>query len=619
MPDNLTNRLIDRINLKTKMTVLLLALSLVPLLLVGAVNLNRANSWGKDSEEAHFLQTSRFMASAYSDLFQTALRELERLGLRLPVERMRIEQIRQELDDGLLSRPSLEFWSDAPFQSMVGEVFSSFFLALPNGDVFFAAPYRNLSRIVKLSDYPWFNTLDSGPQIVGTRLEELSGSSRPILIAIMPVINRQGRLVASLGGQLDDSRIDEIARRLLKDRLDKISQVTMSMADEHGTVLSHTTPGKRGTQLPDYLVQETALGVSEVADGEHSLLLASAIATPTNWLVRITAPTNQIYKVVHILQRVLIVVTLLTFLLVIFIADYIARLVLSPVKDLERGARMLGSGSLGYRIELSRHTNDELGRLAEAFNLMAEGLQAKNDEIRTYGKNLESTSAELDAMIYATNHNVRSALEDISRASERLQVLHATDRHTVEQVTIIAKRQSQISRLNADLVKLIKHDKGTFEHRPFSSQSLLEQLRTEIAERQKGDIFIYGHMPELVGDELRLADAFCQVLENGLKFNRHAMPTVEVSARSQGSMAIFEVSDNGVGLLPEQFEKAFELFSKLDVEGELDGNGTGLNLARRIFEDHGGSVHFARSSVGEGSTLVIKLPKATKNSESSAV
>jgi signal transduction histidine kinase len=619
MPDNLANRLINRIGLKTKMTVLLLALSLVPLLLVGAVTVNRANSWGKASEEAHFLQTSRFMASAYSDLFQTAIRELERLGLRLPVERMRTETIRKELDEGLLSRPSLEFWSDAPFQSMIGQVFSSFFLALPDGDVFFAAPYRNLSRIVKLADYPWFGELDSGTQLVSTRLEELSGSSRPIVLAIMPIVNRQGRLVGYLGGQVEESRIDEIAHRLLRDRVDKNSKVTMSMATQQGMILSHTTPRRRGTQLPEYLAQDTSLGISEISAGGNSLLVASATAAPTNWIVRITAPTSQIYKVVHILQRVLIVVTLLTFLLVIFIADYVARLVLSPVQDLERGARMLGSGSLSYRIELSHHTNDELGRLAAAFNQMAEGLQTKNDEIRTYGKNLESAHSELDAMIYATNHNVRSALDDIDSASKQLQTLHNGHASSVEQIHIIAKRRSQISRLNADLVKLIKNDRTSIEYRPFSSQALFEKLRTEITDRQNGDIFIYGEMPELVGDEFRLTDAFCQILENGLKFNRHAMPTVEISTRSQGAFCFFEISDNGVGLLPEQFEKAFELFSRLDLESELDGSGTGLNLARRIFEDHGGTVNFARSSVGEGSTLVIKLPRTQKNSGTETV
>ena len=247
------------------------------------------------------------------------------------------------------SRPSLEFWSDAPFQSMVGQIFSSFFLTLPNGDVFFTSPYRNLSGIVKLANYEWFKTLDSGAQLIGTRLEELSGSSRPIILAIMPLINRQGRLVGYLGGQLDESRIDEIAHRLLKDRLDKISQVTMSMSTQQGLILAHTSPRKRGAQLPQNLASDDSLGISEISDGSTDLLVASTAVSPTNWLVRITAPTNQIYKVVHILQRVLIVVSLFTFLIVIFIADYIARIVLSPVHDLERGARMLGSGSLSYR------------------------------------------------------------------------------------------------------------------------------------------------------------------------------------------------------------------------------------------------------------------------------
>ena len=125
-------------------------------------------------------------------------------------------------------------------------------------------------------------------------------------------------------------------------------------------------------------------------------------------------------------------------------------------------------------------------------------------------------------------------------------------------------------------------------------------------------MYISGEMPLLIGDEQRLSDAFSQVIENGLRFNRHAMPTVEITCTLEGDNCLFEISDNGVGLLPEQFEKAFELFTRLDTEIDTEGSGTGLNLARRIINDHGGTIHFLRSKLGEGSTIRVKLPKVSE-------
>lgn len=612
MVKNVSPSLTDKIGLKAKVTVLLLALSLIPLLLVGAVTVNRANSWGKASEESHFLQTSNFMASAYSDLFEGALRDLERLSVRFPAERFDPASVRSELDKGVFTRPSLEFWPDAPFLSTLGPVFSTFFLALPNGDVYFSAPYRNMSSMLRLSQYDWFKQMSTKPILVGTQLEKLSLSNRAVVLVLMPLINRQGKLVGHIGGQIDESRIEEIAARLRAGELAKDAKITMSLATPDGTVLAHTSPELRGERLSDDIVAAGRIGISEVdVDGSSMLVGASSVAQ-TPWVVRITAPTHHVYKVVHVLQRVLIVVTLLTFLLVIFIADYVARLVLSPIQDLERGARMLESGSLGYRIELRRHTNDELGHLAEAFNQMAQSLQAKDEEIRTYGQNLETANEELDAMIYAVTHDVRTALEEIKSAALGLQERHGDDAVSREKLLRISRRQHQISQLNADLVQLIQTERESVEFRNFPSLRMLEGIRSAIKSRQRGDIYISGQMPTLVGDEKRLSEAFGQVLENGLRFNQHAMPTVEINSRYEGDNCIFEISDNGVGLLTEQFEKAFELFSRLGAEADLEGSGTGLNLARRIITDHGGSIRFTSSRLGEGSTIQVKLPRVTE-------
>ena len=74
-------------------------------------------------------------------------------------------------------------------------------------------------------------------------------------------------------------------------------------------------------------------------------------------------------------------VTVLTFLFVLLLADYLAGLILRPIRELERGAQMIGAGALDY-IELASHRGDELGQLARSFNAMADNLQDTQSQIR---------------------------------------------------------------------------------------------------------------------------------------------------------------------------------------------------------------------------------------------
>jgi two-component system sensor kinase FixL len=68
---------------------------------------------------------------------------------------------------------------------------------------------------------------------------------------------------------------------------------------------------------------------------------------------------------------------------------------------------------------------------------------------------------------------------------------------------------------------------------------------------------------------------------------------------------VFYVSDNGIGLEPEYFERIFGLFNKLDANTE--GTGIGLALVKRIVEVHGGKVWVESEGKGKGSTIYFTL------------
>lgn len=120
---------------------------------------------------------------------------------------------------------------------------------------------------------------------------------------------------------------------------------------------------------------------------------------------------------------------------------------------------------------------------------------------------------------------------------------------------------------------------------------------------------IDGRLPGVRGDPLLLAQAFSHLLDNALKFTRGAeRAVIEVGWRDgDDGTRVFHIHDNGVGFDRRASDKLFMLFQRQHHSLEFEGLGTGLALARRIIERHGGSVR-CESSPGQGCRVSFTLP-----------
>ena len=78
-------------------------------------------------------------------------------------------------------------------------------------------------------------------------------------------------------------------------------------------------------------------------------------------------------------------------------------------------------------------------------------------------------------------------------------------------------------------------------------------------------------------------------------------------AHSAGPVHRIEVTDNGIGISPEQAERVFGLFQRLHTREEYEGSGMGLAICKKIVERHGGPIAI-RPSTGPGTTVCVELP-----------
>jgi signal transduction histidine kinase len=116
-----------------------------------------------------------------------------------------------------------------------------------------------------------------------------------------------------------------------------------------------------------------------------------------------------------------------------------------------------------------------------------------------------------------------------------------------------------------------------------------------------------GDLPVLKVDRQQIYQLLMNLIQNGLKYNREAIPRVRVSATREGREWVFAVEDNGIGIDPRYHGQVFEIFRRLHSSGAYPGSGIGLAICRRIVDRHGGRIWVA-SQEGKGSTFYFTLP-----------
>lgn len=600
-----------RRSLRGKVLVLLLAIGLGPLLIAGGVNINRAVEKGKQTERQRLAQAARFAAVSVTDLFGRARQDVRLLARRFPVEGFDFAAAERALDRGA-RLATLESWRDAPLISRLVQEFATLFVALDDGRVVYTTPFSNQGTI-DLAERPWFEGLSERGGLAPGPLPPLTTANNPGVIVFAPLLRRGERLTGYVGAVIASDVLDEILVRAESGMGDGGARTTMALLDPEGRIAAHTDPRRVGSPIEPELWNDPAPGTRELDLGEVPVVASWGDVGRVGWRVVIVTHRDDAYRYVYSLIWLLMVVIALTLLLVLLMADYSARRLLEPIHELEQGAQMIGAGSLDYRIQLDTHNQDELGRLARSFNAMGESVQRSRQQLESYGRSLETARKELDAIVYGITHDLKKSLRGIEAFASFLgeDYADALDEDGLEMLGSIAVNVDRINRLADDLIGLVETEREPGQPTSFDVAELLEEAREAVLARHPGEVLIEGDLPAMTGDRARLLLVFDNLIDNGLKFNRAETPQVIIRGSDAMLSWRFEVIDNGIGIEPRFRDRVFDLFTRLNHQDEFSGNGTGLNLARRIVEEHRGQLLLTENPDG-GCVFTVILPKESE-------
>ncbi len=286
-----------------------------------------------------------------------------------------------------------------------------------------------------------------------------------------------------------------------------------------------------------------------------------------------------------------------TVALIWFLSGRVSRRLSASVADLADTAEAVAGGDLSAR---AIEGDDELGRLAAAFNRMASRLEAAEARQREF---LADVAHELRTPVTAIE-GFAGALGDGTAASEE-------DR--AEAAEFIRGEAARLRGLITDLQELTWLDLDPPVRR--EAVDLAALGRTAVArlasEASAQGVTLVG--PEgsvaAVTDPNHVDTILANLLTNALRHTPRG-GRVEVLAVAAGPEAWLRVADTGEGIAPEHQPYLFERLYRVDTGRAREGGGSGLGLSivRRLATLLGGQVE-VRSAPGDGSTFTVRLPR----------
>lgn len=286
----------------------------------------------------------------------------------------------------------------------------------------------------------------------------------------------------------------------------------------------------------------------------------------------------------------LLFLSLLVMASVIFTTQRVLEHLLRPLRVLNDGVIRLGEGDLGVRLPAA--TNDEFGRLTEAFNRMAASVR-------------EMISTR-DRLLIDVSHELRSPLTRMKVALE----LMPGDR--------------QRARLSTDVAEMERMISGLLELERLRTGRGVTLVRQDIVPLVREATIAYEDLPPgiqfaangaasimLDVDAEQLRTVMRNLLENAVKYSLPDSRAIRVSVENDPAAAV-RVTDDGIGIPAEDSERIFEPFFRVDRSRskESGGYGLGLSICKRVMEAHGGRISVDRPN-GRGVSFVLTFPQPT--------
>ncbi len=232
-------------------------------------------------------------------------------------------------------------------------------------------------------------------------------------------------------------------------------------------------------------------------------------------------------------------------------------------------------------------------------------------ELERIQQELKRSNAELEQFAYVASHDLKEPLRMVAGFTQLLEK-HLDDRLDDDgrkYLGFASEGSRRLQRMVDDLLlySRVRHDQAALTDVNLADVMVIVRGHlAQLIQDRRVDLRV-GELPTITADQGQMVQMLLNLVQNAIKFSPQDRPVVEVTAKRKGGNVHIAVRDEGVGIDPGQQERIFQIFQRLHLREEYDGNGIGLAMVKKIAEQAGGHI-IVDSAKGKGSTFTVVLP-----------
>lgn len=309
-------------------------------------------------------------------------------------------------------------------------------------------------------------------------------------------------------------------------------------------------------------------------------------------------------KLFYNLEKFLLALDVVGIFLSIGAGYLLSRKILTPIKTMNELAREIAFEEMSGRIPIGT-ADDELNELAKTLNKMLDRLQGginkqqkfvsdASHELRTpaavikgYIDFIETYGTADEALLKENLKVIGSEAQNMQALLENLLFLSRTDQHRQK----LNKKILDLDDIVGDVMSKMK--------------TVVKTHTVELQRNEPAKIF---------GDETMIRQMLRIFLDNAVKYTPEG-GSIKVASTIDDKKILLSISDSGIGIAPENQQKIFERFIRIDSEdlvSEANGSGLGLSIAKWIADNHEIKISVV-STLGKGTTFTLEIPIAHEN------
>ncbi len=259
---------------------------------------------------------------------------------------------------------------------------------------------------------------------------------------------------------------------------------------------------------------------------------------------------------------------------------------------------------------------DGLARLPEAVRRALEEKrqlrmrrQAEEDLARKV-EELARSNADLEQFAYIASHDLQEPLRMVATYTQLLAERYRgrLDEDADKFIGYVNEGALRMQTLVQDLLAFSRVGRNCAACVRVDCDAAIEEVLLILgpAIEESGAAVTHGALPVVCANPSHITQLFQNLIGNAIKFHGKEAPVISVQAEKAGEQWLFSVSDNGIGIAPEQAENIFVVFQRLHTRTEYAGNGIGLAICKKIVEHCGGKI-WVEPQAGHGSTFKFTM------------